>query len=523
MKLHQERKMEAAVEYIAGFAIFILFILCLFIKNQVGRRNQPPSPPSLPIIGHLHLLKEPFNQTMQSLCAEYGDVLLLRLGVRKVLIVSSPSAAEECFTKNDIIFANRPKTMSAKHFSYNYTTMSVAPYGDYWRNLRRLAALEIFSPARMASFAATRKTELVLVLNELMRKCRINGGSAMVDFHSISAELTFNMLSMTLAGKRYYGENAADDEEARKTKLLIKEMLVNTVRSNKGDYLPFLRWIDYKGVEKKFSTLMNRVDKFIQDLVDDRRQLLFGSRIAEGFHGQADKPTMIDHLLQLQKDEPAYYTDQLIKGIVMILLIAATDTVSITMEWAMALLLNNPEAIKKIKGEIDDHVPQDRLLEERDLPRMTYLQNVVKETLRFYPPIPFMIPHEASEDCTVSGYNISKDTMLLVNLWAIHRDPKLWENPMKFMPERHEGRRHDDYSLMPFGAGRRGCPGAGLGTRILEFVLGTFVQAFEWERTSEELVDMTEGKGFSLPKLNPLEAICRPRQATIQHALIKSS
>ncbi|CAI9092355.1 OLC1v1027571C2 [Oldenlandia corymbosa var. corymbosa] len=187
----------------------------------------------------------------------------------------------------------------------------------------------------------------------------------------------------------------------------------------------------------------------------------------------------------------------------------------------MALLLNHPEAIEKVKAEIDAHVPEDRLLEEKDLSNLTYLQNVVKETLRFYPPIPFLIPHEASEDCTVSGYSISKGTMLLVNLWAIHRDPKLWENPMEFKPERHEGRKQDqDYSLMPFGAGRRGCPGAVLGTRMLELVLGTLVQAFEWERISEELVDMSEGKGFSLPKLKPLEAICRPREAIFRHHLI---
>lgn len=299
---------------------YLYLIHLEFFQKIPSGEKKPSSKPTFTSshIFHLHLLKEPFNQTLQSLCAQYGNVLLFRLGVPNVLIVSLPSAAEECFTKNDIVFANRPKTMSAEHFSYSYTTMSVAPYGDYWRNLRRLAASEILSPARMASFASTRKTELMLLLKELMSKCTTNGGSAKVDLNAISAELTFNMLSMTLAGKRCYGENAADDEEARKTKLLIKEMLVNTVRSNLGDYLPFLRWIDYKGVEKKFSRLMKRVDKFIQNLVDERRQILSAHRIGNGSLGQAEKPTMIDHLLSLQKDEPEYYTDQLIKGIVMV-------------------------------------------------------------------------------------------------------------------------------------------------------------------------------------------------------------
>ena len=187
----------------------------------------------------------------------------------------------------------------------------------------------------------------------------------------------------------------------------------------------------------------------------------------------------------------------------------------------MALLLNQPEAIKKIKAEIDAHVPEDRLLEEQDLPNLTYLQNVIKETLRLYPPVPLLIPHEASEDCTVAGYHVSKGTMLLVNLWAIHRDPKLWEDPTKFIPERHQERRDDGFTMLPFGAGRRGCPGAGIGTRVLGFVLGTLVQVFEWERPSEEMVDLTEGRGFSIPKVEPLEAICRPRQAILQqHSLV---
>ncbi|XP_027148775.1 isoflavone 3'-hydroxylase-like [Coffea eugenioides] len=502
--------MELTYSLTACLAIFVLFIFNILLRKLAScAKNQPPSPPSLPLIGHLHLLKEPLNQTLQSLSAKYGEILLLRLGVRKALIVTSPSAVEECFTKNDIIFANRPRSLSSKHFSYNYTTISVAPYGDHWRNLRRLAALEIFSPARIAVFTGTRKTELMLLLRELMHKCNEGGGSTKVDLKSKFVELAFNILSMTMAGKRYYGENVADAEEARKARFLIREMLENSGRSNLGDYLPFLRWVDFKGLEKRFTTLMQRLDKFMQDMVDERKQLL-----AAGSNGSA---TMIDHLLSLQENEHEYYSDELIKGIIMVLLIAGTDTLSISLEWAMALLLNQPEAIKKIKAEIDAHVPEDRLLEEQDLPNLTYLHNVIKETLRLYPPVPLLIPHEASEDCTVAGYHVSKGTMLLVNLWAIHRDPKLWEDPTKFIPERHQERRDDGFTMLPFGAGRRGCPGAGIGTRVLGLVLGTLVQVFEWERTSEEMVDMTEGRGFSIPKVKPLEAICRPRQAILQH------
>lgn len=196
---------------------------------------------------------------------------------------------------------------------------------------------------------------------------------------------------------------------------------------------------------------------------------------------------------------------------------AGTDTMSISLEWAMALLLNHPDSMEKVRDEIDAHVPRDRLLDEEDLPKLTYLHNVITETLRLYPPVPFLIPHESSSDCTVSGYEIPKGTMLLVNLWAIHRDARVWDEAEKFKPERHEaGRRREEEFMLPFGAGRRKCPGGGVATRVLGLALGTMIQAFEWERVGEELVDMSHATGFSIPKVKPLEALCKPREDMIK-------
>lgn len=196
-------------------------------------------------------------------------------------------------------------------------------------------------------------------------------------------------------------------------------------------------------------------------------------------------------------------------------MIAGTDTMSISMEWAMALLLNHPETLAKVKSEIDEHVPKDRLLDEQDLPKLTYLGHVITETLRLYPPVPFLIPHQSSEDCKVSGYDIPKGTMLLVNLWAIHRDPRLWDEPEVFKPERHEARKENEF-MLPFGSGRRKCPGGGIAKRVLGLALGTMIQCFEWERVSEEMVDMSHGVGFSIPKVKPLEAMCKPREEMVK-------
>ncbi|WOG90744.1 hypothetical protein DCAR_0309988 [Daucus carota subsp. sativus] len=487
--------------------IFFIFFLYLLVKNQQKKnKNNPPSPRSLPLLGHLHLIKEPLHQTLETLSSKYGDILLLRFGLKKVLVICSPSAIEECFTRNDTVFANRPVSMATIHLSYDFTTMTVAPYGDLWRNLRRLAALEIFSPNRIAFFTDIRDNEIMLLINQLVKKCQ--GGGEKVELKTTFNELAFNILSMTIGGRRYYGENVEDAEEARNVRYVMREMLDISVNSNVGDLFPVLRWFDYGGVEKKMKDIMRRLDVFLQDLIDKRR----GDRLVDDSDDDEDrtehrknwkKKNMVDHLLLLQDSEPENYPDKIIKGIILVLLIAGTDTLSLTLEWAMALLLNHPESIEKVRSEIETHVPKDRLLEEQDLPKLSYLQNVITETLRLHPPLPFLIPHECSADCTVGGYNVTRGTMLLVNLRAIHRDPKVWTKPNEFIPEMHK---------------MRSCPGAGLGKRVLGLALGRLIQVFEWERVGIELEDMTEGPGFSTPKIKPLEAICKPRVATIQYS-----
>lgn len=181
----------------------------------------------------------------------------------------------------------------------------------------------------------------------------------------------------------------------------------------------------------------------------------------------------------------------------------------------MSLLLNHPDTMKRVKAEIDRTVTENgRPLEEQDLPKLDYLHNVINETHRLYPAVPLLVPHESSEDCVVGGFHVPRGTMLLVNAWAIHRDPEVWEDPKKFMPERFRAGSadHDEgCRLIPFGAGRRGCPGAGVGNRVVALTLGALIQSFEWKRIGEEEVDMAEGLGLSMPKAKPLEAICTPR------------
>ncbi|RXH91630.1 hypothetical protein DVH24_020653 [Malus domestica] len=491
--------------YAEGGIIIIFLTFLTKFKPKHKFTSLPPSPPSLPIIGHLHLLKHPVHRTLHSLSSKLGKILLLKWGSRAVLLVSSPSAAEECYTKHDVAFANRPSLLAGKHFHYNFTTVAAASYGDHWRYLRRVMTLEFFSSSRLAAFAAVRQGEVRLLLNQIMKKSK-------VELKSKFTELAFNVMTMTVVGKRYFGEDVADDEEAKNFREVMREAVHLSAATNLGDFLPVLQWMDATGLEKKMVRLMKKMDGFLQSLIEERRGIL-----AAGFetNGAELKKLMIDNFLALQQTDPQLYTDEIVKGIILVLLVAGTDTTSTTLEWAMALLLNHPGAMAKLRAEIDTKTGSDhRLLEEQDLPNLNYLQNVITETYRLYPSFPILVPHENSEDCVVGGFDVPHHTMLVINAWAIHRNPEIWEDPEKFKPERFEGwsgEGSEGYKLIPFGAGRRRCPGASLANKLVGLALGSLVQSFEWERIGEEEVDMSEGLGLTMPRVKPLEAICKPR------------
>lgn len=192
------------------------------------------------------------------------------------------------------------------------------------------------------------------------------------------------------------------------------------------------------------------------------------------------------------------------------LITGGTETTSGTMEWAMALLVNHPEVLKKVRDEIEEHVGHDRLVMDSDITKLKYLNNVIKETLRLSPPGPLLVPHESSEDCIVEGVCVPKGTMLLVNAYAMQRDPELWEDSMEFKPERFDEDHQQGFKYIPFGYGRRRCPGESMGWKVMTLTLGVLIQCFEWEREGEKLVDLTEGAGLSMPMATPLEIIYRP-------------
>lgn len=190
------------------------------------------------------------------------------------------------------------------------------------------------------------------------------------------------------------------------------------------------------------------------------------------------------------------------------MLVAGTDTSAVTIEWVMSELLNHPEVLNKAKEEIETQIGKNKLIDEQDLPKLSYLQNIISETLRLHPTVPLLLPHYSSENCTIGGFNVPKDTIILTNVWAIHRDPTIWNDALSFKPERFE-KEGEVNKLIAFGLGRRACPGLSLAQRTVGLTVGLLVQCFEWKRESEEKVDMMEDKGATMPKRIPFKAMCK--------------
>lgn len=279
------------------------------------KKRLPPSPAlSLPIIGHLYLLKKPLHRTFAKLSRQYGPILYIHLGSRPLVLVSSPSAAEECFTKNDITFANRPMLLAGKHLGYNFTTLVWASYGPHWRNLRRIATLEILSSNRLQISYGIRRFEARSWIRQLFKGCQLGGEFKTVDMKRAFFELTLNVMMKMIAGKRYYGEDMAEMEEARQFKEILTETFELSGATNIGDFLPLMNLFGGSGgLEKRLVVLQRKRDKFMQDLIEQHRKQQRDSGSAERIN-----KTMIDILLSLQEAEPEYYTDEIIRGMIQV-------------------------------------------------------------------------------------------------------------------------------------------------------------------------------------------------------------
>ncbi|XP_031489382.1 flavonoid 3'-monooxygenase-like [Nymphaea colorata] len=473
----------------------------------------PPGPTGWPLIGSLLALGAMPHHSIAELAKRYGPILSLRLGTTTVVATCSASAAREFLKHNDANFLSRPLNAAAKHMAYDSHDMVWADYGPKWRSLRKICAVHLFSNNVLDEFRHVREKEVEILAALLARDGK--AGKSVEVGEALSVCMT-NALGKVLIGRRVL----EGEEDAGEFRGMVLEVMQLAGVFNIGDFVPSLDWMDLMGVAKKMKALHRRLDGFLQRIVDEHT-------CSSGARGQGD---VLSVLLRL-KDDPVgldgldvKLTDTDIKALLFDLFTAGTDTSTSTVEWAIAELIRQPCIQKKVQAELDSVVGRDRLVKESDIPNLTYLQAIVKETFRLHPATPLSLPHIASESCQVAGYHIPKGARLLVNVWAISRDPSIWTDPLEFQPERfmpgskyeHIDVRGNDFEVIPFGAGRRICPGMSMGIRMVQLMVAALVHGFGWELPAGQLpekLNMDEAYGITLQRAVPLKIHPKPRLA----------
>ncbi|KAK8596778.1 hypothetical protein V6N12_065257 [Hibiscus sabdariffa] len=506
-----------------GYSLVLFALATSFFYTKLKRSNGKAAPEAggaWPIIGHLPLLggSKAAHVTLGALADELGPAFTIRLGVHPALVVSSREVAKEIFTTNDMAVSSRSKMAAAQHMGYNYAMFGFSPYGQYWREMRKITMLEVLSNHRIEQLKKVFVSEIEGSLKDLYKfwvdKKQGEAGRVPVEMKKRFSDLTLNVILRTVAGKRYSGVAKEEQQVVSRYRKALRDFFYLSGIFVIGDAVPFLRKLDLGGYEKWMKKTAKELDDVIAGWLNDHRK---SGRWDES-KNEKDFMDVMNSVLK-GADLAGYDADTINKATSLNMILAGSDTTTVTLIWALSLLLNKPHLLKKAQEELDVHVGKDRFVQESDISKLVYIQAIVKETLRMYPPAPLSAPRELSESCSIGGYEIPKGTRLIVNLHKIQRDPNAWPEPSEFMPERfltthkHIDVRGQHFELMPFGSGRRSCPGTSFALQMLHLTLSNFLHAFEFSRPGNGLVDLTGTVGLTDMKSTPLEALVSPRLA----------
>ncbi|KAL6838559.1 hypothetical protein ACP4OV_031615 [Aristida adscensionis] len=494
-------------------ATAVMLVAALRRRRRARKYNLPPGPRPWPVIGNLNLIGPLPHHSLHHLSTTYGPLMSLRFGSFPVVVASSVDMARYFLKTNDLAFLNRPRMAAGKYTVYNYTGMLWSHYGAYWRQARKLWLTELLSERRMRSTEHIRGEEVRAMLHDLRAAAAASSSAVVLKEHLLM--VTLNVISRMVLGKKYVVEGASSAATPREFRWMVEEIFFLNGVPNIGDMVPWLSWLDPQGNVARMKKLAKMFDRFLEHVLEEHDE----RRRQEGDAFVAND--MVDLLLQLADDPSLEVPIQRdgVKASILELITGGTDTSAVTIEWAMSKLLRNPRVLAKATEELDRVVGCDRLVTEGDLPSLPYLEAVVKETMRLHPVAPMLIPRVSREDTSVDGFDIPIGTRILINVWAIGRDPTLWGDTAKeFRPERFVGSNVDvkgqHLELLPFGAGRRMCPAYNLGLRMVQLTLASLLHSFMWrlpDGVAAEELSMEEKFGISVSRMVHLEAVPEAR------------
>ncbi|KAM0937871.1 putative flavonoid 3'-monooxygenase [Dioscorea sansibarensis] len=494
-------------------------------NSKAHHRPLPPGPKGWPMLGNLLQLGSKPHEALHALSKTYGPLFRLQFGSVTVVVASSVEVASQFLRTHDANFSNRPPNCMAEHVAYNYQSMAFTPYGPRWRMFRSLCTTHLFSTKALDDLRHVREEEVALLARKFVQ-AKGTGASVGVEVGKEVDACAANALTRALFKRRVFEEeNGPDGGEFRN---VLEEVLKLGSAFNIEDFLPWVKALDLRGFVSKLKRLHRWYDDTLTKIMEEQKMAAVITRDHD-HNGTKDKD-FLSVLLALKEDgnldeeTNTKLTDTDIKALLTDLFTGGTDTTSSTVEWALVELIRHPDILAAAQKELDSIVGRSRLVSELDLNNVPLLQAIIKETFRLHPPVPLLIPHNAAEACEVAGYDVPKGASLLVNVWAICRDPKVWSRPLEFDPSRFlPGGNYADvdlkgshFELIPFGSGRRICVGMRLGLRMLTLLLASLVHGFDWalpNGLTPETLNMDVDFGLTLERSVLLVARPIPRLA----------
>ncbi|GMI73750.1 cytochrome P450, family 712, subfamily A, polypeptide 2 [Hibiscus trionum] len=480
--------------------LLLVFLVKCF-RNSKSTGKYPPSPPALPFIGHLHLLKSRLPTSLENLAKRYGPLMRLRLGATEFVVASDEKSARQILKTFDADFASKFAPGPTTFHIYKDGYFVGAPYNAYWKFMKTLCMTKLFTGSQLARFIGIGEDETCKLIKSLLKRSK---AGEPCDLTEELSEATNNMIYRMMVGRRC-SKNLGQAAEIRK---FILDSLKHAAKFHLGEMFGPLKKFDLFGNGKKIKSALMGYDQLIEQIMKG-----YEDNDLDNCGNDHEKDVM-DILLETYKDTNAKVklTREHIKNFFMEIIMASVDTIVAAIRTAMAEVINHPDVLKRLREEID-LVVGNRLINESDAAKLPYLQAVAMETLRLHHPSP-TLRRLSRKDSKINGFDIKEGTKVFINIYTIMRDPNRYEEPEKFMPERFLDNctemKAQDFHYIPFGSGRRACPGSYLAIPVMHLAIGSLVQCFDWKvKDGEKADNKARGTGYS--GACPSALVCYPK------------
>ncbi|MCO5575972.1 hypothetical protein L7F22_029779 [Adiantum nelumboides] len=492
------------------FSLLALILLILAISHLTLKRKLrlPPGPLAFPIFGNWFQVGDDLNhENLSQLARRYGEIFLLKMGQRNVVVVSSPDLAKEVLHTQGVEFGSRTRNVVLDIFTGKGQDMAFTVYGDHWRKMRRIMTVPFFTNKVVQQSKVHWEQEINYAIQDL--KSKPGASTAGVVVRQRLQMLMYNNMYRMMFNRRFERE---DDPLYIELKRLNGERsrLSQSFEFNYGDFIPILRPFLRKYLKLCKKVKDERLRLFNKHFIEEHKKLISLNPPSN------DEKCGIDHVLDAQKN--GEINEDNVLYIVENINVAAIETTLWSIEWGLAELVNNPDIQSKLRDELITVLGEGVPITEPDMSRLPYLHAVVKETMRLHMSIPLLVPHMNLQQAKLGGYDIPAESKILVNAWYLANNPEWWEKPEVFDPQRFLGADQkveangNDFRFLPFGVGRRSCPGIILAMPIVSLVLGRLVQSFQLlPPPGQSKVDITgQGGQFSLQIAKHSVIVCKP-------------